>query len=194
MSIPWRVFVAFLVLIAVSASLAFVTTRKADDAADTANSNRARITATDQNATTAKRRADVAAETGDVAKRRADKAAAATKRLIIRTRTIERVIIRKGIGKRGKDGLVGGDGPIGKTGPQGEKGVDGKDGSSLTMADLAAYCDAHNHCTPEAVPGPKGDLGLNGVDGAQGPQGEPGTTTTIFVFCTAPGVPDPRCP
>lgn len=128
-------------------------------------------------------------------------------------RTIERVIIRKGIAVRGKDGLRGAQGPVGKTGPrgprgaQGPRGAPGRNGRSLTLADLAALCDIRECRGPEGPPGRDGTDGKDGAPappptqeqvnvavaswcathpcvGPAGPQGEPGT----------PGEPGPTGP
>lgn len=102
----------------------------------------------------------------------------------------------------------------------GKDGKDGKDGRPPTAEEIAdaitAYCASRNECRgptgPDGQPGAAVSPELiaqavtdycstrnecRGADGAQGPPGPPGeagTTTTIVIICTAPGVPDPRCP
>lgn len=112
-------------------------------------------------------------------------------------------------GLRGRPGRPGSDGAVGRPGEQGIPGIPGSDGRNgidctdgrdasqdQVNASVTALCASRSDgCAagPAGATGATGATGPAGADGAPGPQGAPGTTTTVFVYCTAPGIP-PGCP
>jgi hypothetical protein len=125
-------------------------------------------------AVTSKKRADVAAHTAVAAKKRTDRVAARVK--VIRRVQVKqtRILITKGILKRGPRGLQGGPGPKGRTGPRGPRGAQGPRGKDASPAVSPNF--------PVPRQGPKGDPGAPGLQGPMGVPGPPGPTLPCHVL------------
>jgi len=100
------------------------------------------------------------------------------RRVQVRT---QRILVTKGILKRGRRGLTGGTGPTGRTGPRGPRGRQGVPGKDAPPAVSPNF--------PVPRQGPKGDPGKDGRDGVDGkPVGSFSFTdaTGLTQVCTDP--------